>query len=118
MGTRVETGSRHAVVTIEGDLDVAQTPAIRSMIHRTLDDGWTGIVLDLTECSVIDSAGLGVIIGTHRRCKTAGGKLELVVPFDHLRRILRAADLDRIFDFHATLADAAHAVDDAAEGVA
>lgn len=104
-------GDNVAVIRVTGELDVSTVAETRSLVHSTISDGWRHLVIDLTECTFMDSAGLGVIIGARRRCLEADGRCELIAEQPELRRVLRAADLDRLFTLHhafdAAVAEAA-----------
>lgn len=117
-GSRVDFGGDYTVVVVEGDIDMAAAPGLRSLMQRTIADGNPSLIVDLTECSLIDSAGLGILLGGLRRARAAGGTLELVVPFDHLRRTFEICDLDRVFTLHASSDQAAHAIASTAERIA
>ena len=99
------------VVDVAGDLDLSSAPAVRSVILRHLDDGWTRFVVDLSNTSFIDSAGFGLLIGGRRRAREAGGGLELVAVDPGLLRTLTIAELDRIFEPHDSVADAIRRLD-------
>ena len=115
-GMRVDSGNGHAVVMIEGDLDMAAAPTLRPLIRGVIDGDTTRLVIDLSECTLIDSAGLGLLLGALRRARRAGGTVELVVPFDQQRRIFESCDLDRVFALHPTVDAAAQSLGPAAEG--
>lgn len=114
-GTRIDTSGDHAVVVIEGDVDMAAAPTLRSILQRTIDAGSTWLIIDLTECTLIDSAGMGMMLGALRRARSVGGRVELVVPSPNLRRVFEACDLDRVFTLHETVGGATQTLASAAE---
>jgi anti-sigma B factor antagonist len=114
-GTRVERSTDHVVILVEGDLDLSTAPEVRSAFQRCLAEGSVRFVVDLTGCDLIDSAGLGVLLGLLRRSRAAGGDLQLVVPDHHVREVFESVDLDRVFVLHQTSDSAAHALHKPAE---
>jgi anti-anti-sigma factor len=50
--------------------------------------------------------GIGVIVGTKKRLAATGRDLELVVGNPEIRRIFELTMLDRIFELHASRAEA------------
>ena len=85
--------------------DLASIPDLRSVIQEQIQANAGRIVVDLTHCDFVDSAGLGTLLGGRRRARAAGGDLQIVVP-PRLRRPFESCDLDRIFTLHPSLDDA------------
>lgn len=114
-GTRVVRSTDHVVILVEGDLDLSTAPEVRSAFQRCLGEGSVRFVVDLTACDLIDSAGLGVLLGLLRRSRGAGGDLQLVVTGGNVRDVFESVDLDRVFVLHRTSDSAAHALQEPAE---
>lgn len=104
------------VLAVVGELDLANAPKVRqSVIHvlGTAAPGGDGqvprrLVIDLTGVDFLDSSGLGVLIGAHRRVRAAGGELRLVANDQRIRDLFRETDLDRVFTVCPTVDDAVH----------
>jgi len=97
---------RATVVTIGGEVDLSNA-------DRLLDDLMTRIgatpwlVLDLTECSYLDSAGLRMIARVDARCRTVGSGLRLVVePGGSIDRVLAMTHMDQVLTVDRLLRDA------------
>jgi anti-anti-sigma factor len=83
-----------------GELDVAGLPAL----HAALDEGaGKDIILDCSELTFIDCAGLGALIAAHKRCAEAGLQLTLVAPSRCLVRLLKLARVERVFQDQAAI---------------
>ncbi len=85
------------VMTLHGELDLAEVPAFRSATREALRDGWSHVVVDLGSVALIDSAGIGVLIGLRRRVNEANGTLT-VRTNEGVSRILEAAGVAALFD--------------------
>ena len=59
-------------VIARGEVDSASAPLLRAEIDVVLDDGPTQIVIDLDAVTFLDSAGLSVLAGAHRRATAQG----------------------------------------------
>jgi anti-anti-sigma factor len=97
---------RATVVTIGGEVDLSNA-------DRLLDDLMTRIgatpwlVLDLTGCSYLDSAGLRMIARVDSRCRTVGSGLRLVVdPGGSIDRVLAMTHMDEVLTVDTLLRDA------------
>jgi anti-anti-sigma factor len=67
------------------------------------------LILDLSELTFINSAGLGALIVAYRTCRGLGGALHLVGPRECVADVLRITHLDRLIPTFPTLADASAA---------
>jgi anti-sigma B factor antagonist len=63
---------RRCVVVVEGELDLASAPTLKSALTRLLGRGYREFVLDLSQLGHMDSTGLGVLIGLQIRLKDDG----------------------------------------------
>lgn len=102
----VQNHGEHTVVTARGEVDYATSPLLRDTINDLVVDGRIHLVLDFSEVSFLDSTGLGALIGARRRVHTFKGSLALVFTGDHLRKLFRITNLEKVFTIHASLEDA------------
>lgn len=84
-------------VVMCGRLDAAQ--AERAQAFLDLVDG--RCVLDLAALEYISSAGLGVLLRTHKRLMASGNGLSLVNVNHHVRDIFRYSGMDKLFQIAA-----------------
>jgi len=99
---RAPDGTETRVALLPG----LQADDLEKAIRASLDRGIARAVVDLTNFVWLDSAGLGVLVHTLRRCRDAGGDLVLVNPNERVARVLEVAQLDDVFTIVATEADA------------
>ncbi len=84
------------VVALTGRLDVASVADVRLALHAAVDDGAGDLVLDLSAVDGIDSSGIGVLVGAHRRAGRAGRRLVVAASPPPVLRMLRLTRLDRV----------------------
>ena len=87
--------SEDGVVVLEGRLDAAQAPRAQEF----LDQVTQGCTLDLAGLEYISSAGLGVLLRTHKRLMSIGG-LRLTNVNRHINDIFVYSGFDRLFEIH------------------
>jgi anti-anti-sigma factor len=75
---RCERRDTAAVVTVRGELDLNSADAL-SKVLQSPDAQAPTVVLDLRTVSFIDSSGLSVIVGQHRRSSAAGTRFLVAV---------------------------------------
>lgn len=86
------------VIAVAGQADLHTAPELRSTIGQALDAGRYQLVVDLTETTFIDSMTLGVLLGALKRLKPQSGRMAIVCPDPHLRRVFEITSLDRVLD--------------------
>ena len=81
-------------ILAEGRLDAAQAPRAQEFLDAV--DG--ECVLDLGKLEYISSAGLGVLLRTHKRLMGAGAGLKLVNVNSHINDIFMYSGFDKLFE--------------------
>ena len=94
------------IAMLEGDLDIATTPALRERLLGVLGLAARLLIIDLSGVSFCDVAALGMLIGTQRRASGRGITVRLAAPRPQMARLLRTTGLDRSSTICATVDDA------------
>lgn len=81
-------------VAFSGRLDAAQSPKAQAFLDALADPG----AIDLAALEYISSAGLGVLLRTHKRLMASGGKLHLLNVGNHIFDIFRYSGFDQLFE--------------------
>jgi len=102
-----EDHDRVSVVTLSGELTCDQADAFRRACQERLDSGIREIVLDLQHLTLIDSAGLELLLWLMDTLAARGGHLRIVRPDDVVRTILKITRLERRFGIHESIEAAA-----------
>jgi anti-sigma B factor antagonist len=96
---QVESFAGGLVVTLSGELDAYDAPALRTAFSDAATAaGGTTVVLDLAAVTFLDSTALGAVVGLLRRVRESGGRLRVVLPETEARRIFELTALDRSLD--------------------
>lgn len=82
------------VVIVSGRLDAAQASRAQEFLDRIEDR----CEIDMGGLEYISSAGLGVLLRTHKRLLTCGQALRLVNVDHHLSDIFTYSGFDRLFE--------------------
>ncbi len=98
--------SDHTVLEIGGEIDVYTAPRLRERLIEMVSTGEKRVVVDLGRVEFLDSTGLGVLVGAHRRLRANAGSLTLVCPHERLLKIFRITGLDSVFDIHKSIESA------------
>jgi anti-anti-sigma factor len=85
----------HTIVALSGALDGAAAPALREHLIGASRHSGRLLILDLSEVTSADAAGLAVLVGIRRRVAGLGITLRLAAPTPEVAALLRATGLDR-----------------------
>ena len=107
----VDRANDAAVVAIDGDMDLHAAPELRDTLERLANDDAGRIVVDLSEATFLDSMALGVLLAAKKSIDMQGKRLAIVTSTAEIRRIFEITMLERVFELHATRADALQAGD-------
>ena len=95
------------IVSVTGDLDLCNAPALEQRLRRCLDQGSQWVVVDLSQAAFLDSSGLGALTNSKRRIERKGGRLVVINTNDQLRRVFELTGLMRVLN---VVPDRAHAL--------
>src|SRR5437763_712620 len=94
---RLSTDGSRCVAELEGELDVNTSERLRTELLRLIEDGCRRLVIDMSELALIDSTGLGVLVGVMKRVLQHGGEMHLRAPRPAARKVYDITGLDRVF---------------------
>lgn len=80
-------------VMVSGRLDAAQAPRAQEFLDQVMGR----CVIDMEQLEYVSSAGLGVLLRTHKRLMDSESGLELVNVNNHIADIFRYSGFDKLF---------------------
>jgi anti-sigma B factor antagonist len=101
-----EDAERATVATIDGEVDMSNADRLLDeLMGRVGSAPW--LVIDLTTCSYLDSAGLRAVARVDLRCREVGAGLRLVVdPAGAVDRALTMTRMSEVLTVDRSLSDA------------
>ena len=88
-----------AVVTVSGELGIANADALDQELRRVEAAGVAEILLDLRNLDLIDSAGIRILYFASVRSRDAGDRLRMIRGPAQVQRAIAALGLGEIFPF-------------------
>lgn len=88
----------HATVLLQGDLDLANAPLVRTELLGTLEKGIDHLVVDLGLLTFLDSAGIGVLVVVRKLAMEREVVLQLESVPPQARQALEKCGLAEMFD--------------------
>ena len=85
-------------ISLKGRLDAFEAPVLRKQCDEYLANEFSHFVFDLSEVTMLDSAGLAVLVSVLKRARLKNGDVRLVWPrADAASRILKLTKFDQVF---------------------
>ena len=81
-------------IWLEGRLDAANAVKAQNFLDNVIGE----CVLDLSGLEYISSAGLGVLLKTHKRLMTNGQGIKLINVQHHVHDVFRYSGFDKLFE--------------------
>lgn len=101
------TDGAPSVVTVNGEVDVHSAPQLRGGLTSVLSAGDSaadsGVVVDLTGVSFLDSTGLGALVAARTLAAERGVALRLVCTSRRILKLFTITGLDGVFEIHESL---------------
>ena len=95
------------VVSVMGEVDLATAPAFDQTLLGVAEERSGEVIVDLTECSFFDSAGLAALLATRERLERANRSLALVVANPTVLKVFQITGFDERFEIYPSLGVAA-----------
>jgi anti-sigma B factor antagonist len=91
------------LVTVTGEIDLDTADLMRDAVTEALESHSGDLVVDLEEVSYIDSAGLGVLVGTYNRLTAEQRSLTVRCSKPHVLRLFAITGLSDLFHIERTI---------------
>jgi anti-sigma B factor antagonist len=92
----VAWSGRTAVVTASGEVDLTNADGLREALLSALDARARGLVVDMTQTTFLDSAGVTALVRASRRAAATDATLRLAVTAPAVLRVLNLVGIDQL----------------------
>ncbi|MEO6350481.1 MAG: STAS domain-containing protein [Candidatus Limnocylindrales bacterium] len=87
------------ILRLKGRLELDDGDVIlRNHVDGLMAQGHVNVVLDLTDVTRMDSAGIGMLVGKYMTVKNRGGMLRLLHLTERTSRLLHVTRLETVFE--------------------
>jgi len=77
---------------------VNEAAELKILLKEQIVNGHLKIVVDLSQCTHLDSTFIGVLVVTHQKLLAIGGELKIVDPLDPAKELFYLTGIAKIFD--------------------
>ncbi len=107
MGYTTEIQKTNLIVHFYGELDHHITEKARLIIdQKYLGNNLKNIIFDLTQLSLMDSSGIGLIMGRYKNTVDKKGRLLLISSNIYIDRIIKMSGLTKIIEVYSSMDEA------------
>jgi anti-sigma B factor antagonist len=100
-------GDDTTVVSVTGEIDMETGPAFQRGLLHAIGAGRSGLIVDLSDASFLDSTALTSLVNAFDDLRRhGGGRLAIVATDPRMRSLFDVARLDRDFTIYDTRAEA------------
>lgn len=97
---------RVAVIPATGEIDLTNAGYLRDALLTALNAGATGLVVDLTQSTFLDSAGIAALVRATRRASATGTAMRLAATAPSVLRVVGLVGLDQLIPVYPSVAAA------------
>jgi anti-sigma B factor antagonist len=110
-GVEIERQGDVVVARLEGDIDLANTPAVAATVLGGVPNDTLGLVVDLTDVRYIDSVGIRMLFAFIRALHAARQGMAIALPAGSpVRKLLKITHLDEATVFRSSVEEAVTAL--------
>jgi len=83
---------------IVGEIDISNCNDFKTRLYKIVEETKEKLVLDFNGLNYIDSAGLGILVGTYKRLKEIDRKLTIVNSSENIKKLFYITKLDTLIE--------------------
>jgi anti-sigma B factor antagonist len=103
----IDRQEKYTLVSVEEDkLDAAVAPDLKSVFVAQGAEGVGSFIVDLHLVRYIDSSGLSALLTANRICNEKQGTLVIVAPTEHVMKLIKISQLDKVLNILPTVEEA------------
>lgn len=110
METAIRETKGFPIIDVTGEIDISTHLRLKDLLYRTLDDGATSLLVNMTNVRYMDSSGFGTLLGVTKRIRPSGGTVNLIGCNQAIQRMLKITHLNTIFGLYETEDEAIRAL--------
>ena len=99
LSVRLEPNGNELVVRVSGELDIASAKTFSDEVRQASDSDASAVILDLSEVSFIDIAGIRALVFASAQSRSNGDRLRMLRGSEAVKRSLLASGLEQTLQF-------------------
>ena len=111
MPKQFENSKNALVVHLCGEVDQCMASEIRDIIDiEIINSPKKNLIIDLDKVTLMDSSGIGLIVGRYKTVKSRGGKLFLSGGNNSVRKMIALSGIEKVVTMYKNIEEADRAL--------
>lgn len=107
MANDFHIGREALIVYLHGEIDQYATTDLKGSIDIEIERSpKKNLIFELSGVELMDSSGIGLIVGRYKAVSAIGGKIALCCASESVQRIIQLSGIGKIIKHYNTLAEA------------
>lgn len=107
MAKEFERKKNCLVVNLSGEIDQYAASELKARIDVEIEKNMNrNIIINLSDVTLMDSSGIGLVVGRYKKAISLGGNLVLCSASSTIRRIVELSGITKVIKCYATLSEA------------
>jgi anti-sigma B factor antagonist len=102
-----------AVVALPAEIDITNADQVREDLLAVVNRGAATLIVDMSQTTFCDSAGVNAMARTYKRATASGTGLSMVVTAPAVQRVLAITEVDRLITSYPSVTAALESVPEA-----
>ena len=85
---------------------VIEATELKNLLDEQITIGHSKVVIDLSQCTYLDTTFIGVLVVTHKKLLAIGGELKIVSPLNPAKRLFHLSGISKVLNIFEAAEDA------------
>lgn len=100
-------GKNALIFHLQGEIDQHAATQLKERIDIEIESSTKrNLIIDLKDVVLMDSSGIGLIVGRYKLVSSIGGKFAVCGASEHIRKMLELSGITKIIKHYKTIAEA------------
>ena len=100
----IREGKNALIITLNGEIDQYAAAELKEFIDIEIQStSKKNIIIDLREVDMMDSSGIGLIVGRYKSATSLGKKFAVCNANETVKRMIELSGITRVINYHNTL---------------
>lgn len=100
-------GKKELIISLKGEVDQYAVAELKERIDIEIQSSLKrNVIIDLKSVEMMDSSGIGLIVGRYKLTTTLGGKFAVCNANSNIKRMLELSGITKVIKYFDTLIEA------------
>ena len=102
-----ETSKNSLVVYLHGEIDQYAAAELKTRIDIEVKSSTKrNLIIDLSHVELMDSSGIGLIVGRYKLTTSLGGKFAVCNASDYVKKMIELSGITKVINYYSNVSEA------------